>query len=168
MSTKTKGLTSIFQMLILGTIFQCIDPVLTVAASLSSKSLFVSPMDKREEANRYLLRLNTWNLAEVSLLWRARERFARGNSDLLTDANAYSECIQLRNEGVKQSAIRVFCEEVRSTRYFALVLYLIFGTELHLAIYCSGHNLAPQWPLRVPYGAQLCSFIKYPNFSITK
>ena len=59
MSTKTKGLTSTFQMLILGTIFQCIDPVLTVAANLSSKSLFVSPMDKREEANRYLLRLNT-------------------------------------------------------------------------------------------------------------
>jgi hypothetical protein len=39
-----------WQMLVLGTIFQCLEPILTIAACLASKPLFVSPMDKREEA----------------------------------------------------------------------------------------------------------------------
>ncbi|KAI0354638.1 P-loop containing nucleoside triphosphate hydrolase protein [Trametes cingulata] len=81
------------KMLILGTVFRCLDPILTVAACLSSKPLFVSPMDKREEANQ------------------ARARFATGNSDLLTDANAYDECIALRSKGASHSAIRAFCDQ---------------------------------------------------------
>ncbi|TCD63345.1 hypothetical protein EIP91_005646 [Steccherinum ochraceum] len=81
------------KMLILGSIFRCLDPVLTVAASVSSKPLFLNPMDKREEASR------------------ARERFMDGNSDLLTDVNAYNECLRRRSEGASQGAIRSFCEE---------------------------------------------------------
>lgn len=42
------------QMLILGAIFRCLDPILTIAAGLSSKPLFVSPMDKREEATKFV------------------------------------------------------------------------------------------------------------------
>lgn len=38
-------------MLILGTIFQCLGPLTTVAALLSSKPLFNNPLEKREEAN---------------------------------------------------------------------------------------------------------------------
>ncbi|KAI1793062.1 P-loop containing nucleoside triphosphate hydrolase protein [Ganoderma leucocontextum] len=81
------------KMLILGTVFRCLGPVLTVAACLSSKPLFLSPMDKRQEANQ------------------ARARFATGNSDLLTDVNAYEECLSRRNKGESQSAIRAFCEQ---------------------------------------------------------
>ncbi|OSX67177.1 hypothetical protein POSPLADRAFT_1128023 [Postia placenta MAD-698-R-SB12] len=81
------------KMLILGTIFQCLGPMLTVAACLSSKPIFMSPMDKRDEATR------------------ARARFATGNSDLLTDAHAYDECMRLRSEGKSQGALRAFCEE---------------------------------------------------------
>ncbi|KAH8094722.1 P-loop containing nucleoside triphosphate hydrolase protein [Cristinia sonorae] len=81
------------KMLILGTIFQCLGPVLTVAACVSSKPLFLNPMDKREEASR------------------ARERFTDGNSDLLTDVAAYNECLRRNSEGASQSAIRTFCEE---------------------------------------------------------
>ena len=44
--------------------------------------------------------------------FRARARFATENSDLLTDANAYEECVGLRNKGESQSAIRAFCEQV--------------------------------------------------------
>lgn len=40
-------------MLVLGAIFQCLGPILTVAAILSSKPLFLNPMDKREEATQY-------------------------------------------------------------------------------------------------------------------
>ncbi|ESK92682.1 dead deah box [Moniliophthora roreri MCA 2997] len=81
------------KMLVLGTIFRCLGPILTIAASLSSKPLFVSPMDKREEATK------------------ARARFATGNSDLLTDAYAYDECMKLSQEGKSQGSIRQFCEQ---------------------------------------------------------
>lgn len=50
-------LTGSLQILILGTIFQCLGPVLTIAASLSSKPLFLNPMDKRDEATKYVLYL---------------------------------------------------------------------------------------------------------------
>ncbi|EPT05932.1 hypothetical protein FOMPIDRAFT_1026812 [Fomitopsis schrenkii] len=81
------------KMMILGTIFQCLEPTLTIAAMLSSKPLFINPMDKRDEATQ------------------ARARFATGNSDLLTDMHAYDECCRLRDEGKSQSSIRAFCEE---------------------------------------------------------
>ena len=38
------------KMLILATVFQCLGPIVTVAALLSSKPLFLSPMEKRDEA----------------------------------------------------------------------------------------------------------------------
>lgn len=41
------------KMLVLGSLFQCLDPILTVAACLSSKPLFSSPMEKRDEAAKY-------------------------------------------------------------------------------------------------------------------
>jgi hypothetical protein len=40
-------------MLILATVFQCLDPALTIAACLSSKPVFLNPMDKRDEATAY-------------------------------------------------------------------------------------------------------------------
>ncbi|KAG1825662.1 P-loop containing nucleoside triphosphate hydrolase protein [Suillus subaureus] len=71
------------KMLVLGTIFQCLDPILTVVACLSSKPLFLSPMNNRDEAT----------------------------NDLLTDVNAYNECMRLQSEGKSQKALRHFCEE---------------------------------------------------------
>ena len=38
------------KMLVYGAIFRCLDPVLTIAASLSLNSIFVSPTGKRDEA----------------------------------------------------------------------------------------------------------------------
>ena len=38
------------KMLILATVFQCLGPIVTVAALLSSKPLFSSPLEKRDEA----------------------------------------------------------------------------------------------------------------------
>lgn len=81
------------KMLVLGTIFQVIDPILTVVACLSSKPLFINPMDKRDEATQ------------------ARLRFGEDKSDLLTDVNAYSECMRLQSEGKNHKALRHFCEE---------------------------------------------------------
>jgi ATP-dependent RNA helicase DHX57 len=61
------------KMLIYGTIFSCIEPVLTIAAGLSVKSPFVVPMSRRADAQA----------AKMSL--------AKHNSDLLTLVNVYNE-----------------------------------------------------------------------------
>ena len=39
------------KMLVYGVMLRCIDPVLTIAAAMSSKSPFISPMEERQEAN---------------------------------------------------------------------------------------------------------------------
>ncbi|BEJ12269.1 hypothetical protein CspHIS471_0207290 [Cutaneotrichosporon sp. HIS471] len=75
------------KMLVLGTVFKVLDPVLTIAALLSSKPLFTSPLDRRDEAKR------------------AREAFSTARSDLLTDAKAYDAVSKLRG-----SEARRFCE----------------------------------------------------------
>ncbi|KAF9486472.1 P-loop containing nucleoside triphosphate hydrolase protein [Pholiota conissans] len=80
------------KMLVLGIVFQCLGPITTVAALLSSKPIFNNPLEKREEANA------------------ARARFATGDSDILTDVKAYDECTKMREAGQSQSAIRSFCE----------------------------------------------------------
>ncbi|KAG8925227.1 hypothetical protein FRC02_009818 [Tulasnella sp. 418] len=79
------------KMLILGTVFRCIDPVLTIAACVSSKPLFSAPTERRDDMSQ------------------ARKRFATGNSDLLTDLNAYDRCTTQRSGG--NASLRKFCEE---------------------------------------------------------
>ncbi|XP_038072636.1 putative ATP-dependent RNA helicase DHX57 [Patiria miniata] len=81
---KEEGLTSlgyhlaslpvdvrIGKLMLFGAIFRCLDPVLTIAASLSFKSPFVAPFDKRDQADKKKL------------------EFAIGNSDHLTLLRAY-------------------------------------------------------------------------------
>ncbi|KAG8836392.1 hypothetical protein FRC17_003302 [Serendipita sp. 399] len=77
------------KILILGSIFSCISPALSIVACLSSKPLFLNPLEKRDEANR------------------ARQRFASDNSDILTTVNALDQCLALQGE----SRMTSFCEE---------------------------------------------------------
>lgn len=79
------------KMLILGALFGCLEPMLTIAACLSSKPLFVSPMEEREEATR------------------KRNKFMAMSSDLLTDVSAYDECMKVFTQG-KDSGLRPYCE----------------------------------------------------------
>ncbi|MCJ1309389.1 hypothetical protein MMC25_003048 [Agyrium rufum] len=60
------------KLILLGTIFKCLDPMLSIAAILSSKSPFSAPMGSRAQAD----------LARLS--------FKKGDSDLLTIYNAYA------------------------------------------------------------------------------
>lgn len=59
------------KLVLLGSIFSCLDGALTIAAMLSSKSPFSAPMGSRSQADQ------------------ARLAFKRGDSDLLTLYNAY-------------------------------------------------------------------------------
>jgi ATP-dependent RNA helicase DHX57 len=59
-------------MLVLATVFQCLDPMLTIAACLSSKPVFLSPMDERDEATAYDLFPHTSPTRELNCSQSAR------------------------------------------------------------------------------------------------
>ncbi|XP_068159676.1 putative ATP-dependent RNA helicase DHX57 [Drosophila tropicalis] len=69
------------KLMLYGAIFQCLDSVLTIAACLSNKSPFVSPLNKRTEADR------------------AKRLFALGNSDHLTVLHAYRKWLDVAKRG---------------------------------------------------------------------
>ncbi|KAJ3079067.1 hypothetical protein HDU99_000196, partial [Rhizoclosmatium hyalinum] len=81
----------IAKMLIFGSIFNCVGPVLTIAAILSSKSPFVIPFDKRAEGQA------------------ARNTFMWDKSDLLTDCRAFDAWMSACKGG-KRSELN-FCED---------------------------------------------------------
>nr|XP_021328300.1 putative ATP-dependent RNA helicase DHX57 isoform X3 [Danio rerio] len=56
------------KLMLLGAIFRCLDPALTIAASLAFKSPFVSPWDKREEANEKKLAFSLANSDHLALM----------------------------------------------------------------------------------------------------
>ena len=43
----------------------------------------------------------------------ARKRFYTADSDLLTDVKAFDECMKMFADGLPQSKIRMFCDDVR-------------------------------------------------------
>lgn len=71
---------------------------MTIAALLSAKPLFTSPMDKRDESKK------------------ARESFSRSRSDLLTDVAAFDACNEIKSKGGTHGAVRQFCESVSSDK----------------------------------------------------
>ncbi|XP_006839440.1 PREDICTED: putative ATP-dependent RNA helicase DHX57 [Chrysochloris asiatica] len=73
------------KLMLFGSIFRCLDPSLTIAASLAFKSPFVSPWDKKEEANQKKL------------------EFAFANSDYLALLRAYKGWQLSTKEGMRTS-----------------------------------------------------------------
>lgn len=61
------------KLLVYGVLFDCVETCLTIAATLTTKSPFVSPRDKREEAKE------------------ARTSFATSDGDLLLDSHAFDQ-----------------------------------------------------------------------------
>ena len=74
--------------LLIASLFRCLDPALTIAATLNSKSPFVSPFGFTEEANR------------------AKLSFRVENSDFLTIHNAFSRWRNACNNGVAHKFCR--------------------------------------------------------------
>ncbi|KAG5834335.1 hypothetical protein ANANG_G00260440 [Anguilla anguilla] len=71
------------KMLVFAAIFGCLEPIATIAAAISEKSPFATPMNRREEANL------------------AKAAFAVANSDHLTIYNAYLGWKNVRSEGTR-------------------------------------------------------------------
>jgi len=74
------------KMMIYGALFGCIDPALTIAAAMSARNPFMSPFDKREEADA------------------RRKEFSTEGSDHLTTLRAFNDWRQLRKEKGDRSA----------------------------------------------------------------
>ncbi|KAI6809166.1 P-loop containing nucleoside triphosphate hydrolase protein [Hortaea werneckii] len=80
------------KLMVLGAAFGCLDACLTVAATLTVKSPFVSPQAKREEAKE------------------AKSAFGRGHGDLMCDLHAYEEWFRRRAKGEATSLLRKWCD----------------------------------------------------------
>ncbi|KAK9844162.1 hypothetical protein WJX81_006552 [Elliptochloris bilobata] len=79
------------KMLVHAAILGCLDPILTVAAAISSRSPFVSPLERREAADV------------------AKRSFAREQSDHLAVLAAYQDWREARADG--RAAERAFCTD---------------------------------------------------------
>lgn len=76
------------KMIIFGALFRCLDPILTIGATLGYQSPFVAPMNQREEARK------------------AHEKISVEKSDHLSILRAYHMWIKMRREGRE----KVFCD----------------------------------------------------------
>ncbi|KIK71157.1 hypothetical protein GYMLUDRAFT_66365 [Collybiopsis luxurians FD-317 M1] len=76
--------------LLIAVLFQCLDPALTIAAALNSKSPFLTPFGLEQEADR------------------AKASFKSENSDFLTIHNAFSSW---RRASANSNHIRKFCRQ---------------------------------------------------------
>jgi HrpA-like RNA helicase len=81
----------IAKMLVFGAVFHCIEPILTIATSLSGKSPFVSPADRRDEAQQ------------------AHAQFYIQKSDHLMLCKSYDDWVSVGKQG--KSAQWSFCEK---------------------------------------------------------
>ncbi|KAJ4311008.1 putative ATP-dependent RNA helicase ucp12 [Fusarium piperis] len=81
------------KLMVFGAIFGCLDDCVTIAAMLSTRSPFVSPQEKRDEAKE------------------ARMIFYSGDGDLLTDLHAFQEWDAMMQDRMPQRQVRSWCEE---------------------------------------------------------
>lgn len=82
------------KLMVFGAIFGCLDDCVSVAAILSTKSPFVSPQEKRNEAKDVRMAFD-----------------ANGDGDLLTDLEAFRQWRALMQDRIPQRQVRAFCEE---------------------------------------------------------
>lgn len=81
------------KLMIYGSLLGCVDPALTIAASMSSRSPFVSPFDQRDAADE------------------ARKSFAVEGSDHLTILNAFGQWKELKNSKKGNRVVNSFLKE---------------------------------------------------------
>lgn len=81
------------KLMVFGAIFGCLDECVTIAAILSTRSPFLAPQERREEAKE------------------ARMRFCSEDGDLLTDLAAFREWDAMMADRLPQRQVRGFCED---------------------------------------------------------
>lgn len=74
--------------LLVAALFRCLDPALTIAASLSAKSPFLTPFGKEDEAHRQKMSFKTGGTQQTGCPFGAND--ITENSDFLTLHNAFA------------------------------------------------------------------------------
>ena len=87
------------KMILMGAVFGCLDPVLTIAAGLASRSPFMAPLDKRTESDK------------------AKKAFCIGASDHLTLMNAYDKWRALAAEVAASKGSRGAWDDLRDFEF---------------------------------------------------
>lgn len=106
------------KMLLFGTIFKCIDPILTIAAILSSKSPWVYPSSARAEADA----------AHATFNW--------GKSDHLSFLKSYNQWQDIKKKEKSEKGItkeeKDFCSKVIIHHLNILIIFQrCFYLDLH-------------------------------------
>ncbi|KAI1005660.1 putative ATP-dependent RNA helicase [Podosphaera aphanis] len=82
------------KLMVYGAMFGCLEACVTIAAILTVKSPFVSPLEKREESKA------------------ARARFAQNHGDLIGDLRAFEQWNEMtRDTSMRQGQVRKWCSE---------------------------------------------------------
>ncbi|KAL3423423.1 ATP-dependent RNA helicase ucp12 [Phlyctema vagabunda] len=82
------------KLMVYGTMFGCLDACIIIAAILTTKSPFVSPQEKRDEAKA------------------ARARFSNAQGDLIGDLRAFEQWDEMvRSRSLRQGEIRNWCSD---------------------------------------------------------
>lgn len=95
--------------LLIATLFRCLDPALTIAAALNSKSPFLTPFGLEQEADRAKASFKSGEFCfNTRSGFRADLTSTSDNSDFLTLHNAFSSW---RKASSNPSFVRKFCRQ---------------------------------------------------------
>jgi ATP-dependent RNA helicase DHX57 len=86
-------------MILFGAMFRCVDPILTIAAILSTRSPFVSPLEKRQEADSARLYFAIQRRIGTGPGGAGIDFSSHNKSDHLSLIRAYDEWLQARDKG---------------------------------------------------------------------
>ncbi len=103
------------KLILFGAIFRCIDPILTIAACLSNQSFFLSPLDKRDEAQAARMKFSNNSTSNS---------YVSNKSDHLTMYNAYNQWWMAKAKGGQEE--RNFCRDNFLSFSTLKVLLLLF------------------------------------------
>lgn len=111
--------------LLLATLFRCLDPALTIAAALNSKSPFLTPFGLEEEADRAKA---SFKLGEYDrcLFSNIIIKMILGSSDFLTIFNAFSSW---RRASANSNFVRKFCRQNFLSHQVCSTLTFVFKMD---------------------------------------
>jgi ATP-dependent RNA helicase DHX36 len=133
------------KMVLLGAIFQCLDPILTIAACISSKSPFLSPPQAKERAD------------EIKVHW-AQGLF----SDHFAILNAYKAWYELQSSGNFREANK-FCTDNFLNR---TSLHTIEQVKIQLLNLLERAGVVPKYYPQRDYGEQRDLALGPPEYNV--
>ena len=130
--------------LLTAALFRCLDPALTIAATLNSKSPFLTPFGHEDEADRAKLSFRTGMCCSSTVYSSQLILINVENSDFLTLHNAFSSW---RRASANPSFVRKFCRKNFLSHQVACpLLYLTYSDSLQTLEPTANRRASPTIP----------------------